>query len=469
MAFALPDTTEAASFNEIRKLQASDAEDADQFGFSVAVSEDTALVGANHETTGGSSEGAVYVFQRDAGGAENWGEVKKLAASDANPFDNFGFSVAADGDTVIVGALFDGGSSSCCHFGAAYVFQRDEGGADNWGELKKLAASDAEEEDHFGWSVAVSGDTVVVGAASEDAGGRGAGAVYVFYRDRGGADNWGEVAKLTASDSQAKDQFGVAVGVSGQTAIVGAWREDAGGSDSGAAYVFQRDEGGADNWGEVEKVTASDAQEGDQFGFDVAVSGQTAVVGASHEDAGGSDAGAAYVFQRDEGGPDNWGEVEKLTASNAETRAYFGESVALSSDALLVGAWSENLEGNSVGAAYVFQRDLGGVDSWGEAGRHISPAGGRFGSSVAIRGDTAIVGAYSEGDLSFRVGAAYVFDLFKPTPVGGLSLDPDLRSLPLETTGSDRSLWSVAAGIVTAVCLVAVGGAAWYARRRASR
>ena len=127
-----------------------------------------------------------------------------------------------------------------------------------------------------------------------------------------------EVKKLLASDGASGDQFGRSVAINGGTAVVGANREDAGGSNAGAAYIFQRDEGGVGNWGEVAKLLASDAQASDEFGFSVAVSGDTAVVGASDEDAGGGDAGAAYVFQRDEGGADNWGEETPRLAARKQ-------------------------------------------------------------------------------------------------------------------------------------------------------
>ncbi|MCH8920375.1 MAG: FG-GAP repeat protein, partial [Chloroflexi bacterium] len=185
-------------------------------------------------------------------------EVLKLTASDAQASVEFGFSVAVDGDTAVVGAFREsaGGSNA----GAAYVFGRNEGGADNWGEVKKLTASDAQGADLFGWSVAVDGDTAVVGAHLEDAGGNAAGAAYVFGRNEGGADNWGEVAKLTASDAQGNDRFGWSVAVDGDTAVVGAYLEDTAANNAGAVYVFGRNESGADNWGEVAKLTASDAQ-----------------------------------------------------------------------------------------------------------------------------------------------------------------------------------------------------------------
>src|SRR3990172_5247287 len=165
-------------------------------------------------------------------------------------------------------------------------------------QVKKLTASDAEAGDAFSFfSVAVSGDTAVVGAPFEDAGGEDAGAAYVFERNQGGANNWGEVKKLIASDAQLLDRFGFSVAVSGDTAVVGAYEEDAMAGNAGAAYVFERNQGGAGNWGEVKKLIASDAQADDRFGSS-AVSGDTAVVGALFEDAGGDNAGAAYLFER---------------------------------------------------------------------------------------------------------------------------------------------------------------------------
>ncbi len=295
LALGVPYGAVAQPVTEVKKLTASDAEGADEFGNSAALSGDIAVVGAYYEDAGGTNAGAAYVFQRNAGGADNWGEVKKLTASDAEGADEFGNSVALSGDIAVVGALFedDWGDRA----GAAYVFQRNAGGADNWGEVKKLTASDAEAVDHFGASVALSGDIAVVGAHTEDTGGSDAGAAYVFQRNAGGADNWGEVKKLTASDAEAEDLFGASAAVSGDIAVVGAVTEDTGGNNAGAAYVFQRDAGGADNWGEVKKLTASDADEYEWFGASVAVSGDIAVVGAELEDAGGSsDRGAAYVF-----------------------------------------------------------------------------------------------------------------------------------------------------------------------------
>ena len=458
LALALPGGASAASFSEVKKLTASDAQAGDQFGFAVAMSGDTAIVGAYLEDAGGSTAGAAYIFERDQGGPNNWGEVKKLFASDAQAGDWFGVSVAIDGDIAIVGARQEDAGGSFA--GAAYVFERDQGGPGNWGEVTKLTASDAQTNDVFGVSVAVSGDTIIVGAGPR-------GAAYIFERDQGGPNNWGEVKKLTASDAQAFDGFGHSVAVSGDTAVVGARGEDAAGSDAGAAYVFERDAGGADNWGEVTKLTASDAEAGDHFGENVAVSSNTAVVGAWAEDAGGGSAGAAYVFERDQGGPNNWGEVTKLTASDAEASDAFGFSVAVNGDVAVVGARGEDEAGSNAGAAYVFQRDQGGPNNWGEVKKLAASdieAADLFGYSVAVSGDTVVASAVQEATGGSNAGAAYVFQ--QPQPVGGLVVDlgegPQPAAQP--SGGSAGRLAGTVAGI--AALSVTLTGAAWYARRR---
>ncbi len=481
-ALALPGTTEATSFNEMKKLLAFGAQTGDFFGWSVAVSGDTAVVGAWGEEAGGSNAGAAFVYQRNAGGVDNWGEVKKLTASDAQSGDNFGVSVAISGDTVVVGA--ENEDAGATDAGAAYVFQRNAGGADNWGEVKKLIASDAQFLDQFGDSVAVSGDTTVVGAGNESARGSFAGAAYVFHRNQDGADNWGQVKKLTASDAQSGDFFGDSVAISGDTIVAGA---TSGFSNAGGAYIFQRNQGGVNNWGQVKKLAASDAEAGDHLGFGVAVDGGTAVVGAFGEDTGGTSAGAAYVFQRNKGGADNWGQAAKLTASDAAAGDQFGSEVTINGDNAVVGATSEGSGGAYAGAAYVFQRNAGGVDNWGEAKKLTASdaaAGDFFGKGVAVRGDTALVGAWRESAGGSAAGAVYVFDLLRPKPtpsftptatttptptvpppVGGISLDTDLKSLPLETANPGSSPWGIAVGIVAVASLFALGGAAWYAGR----
>ncbi|NNE68566.1 MAG: hypothetical protein HKN33_18520, partial [Pyrinomonadaceae bacterium] len=174
-------------------------------------------------------------------------------------------------------------------------------------QTKKLTASDAALGDGFGWSVAISGDTAIVGAYANDDGGSDSGSAYIFERNQGGANNWGEVRKLTASDAAAGDNFGYSVAISVDTVIVGAFGNDDGGIDSGSAYIFEQNQGGANNWGEVRKLTASDGAAFDRFGWSVGISGDTAIVGAYGNDDGGNDSGSAYIFERNQGGANNWG------------------------------------------------------------------------------------------------------------------------------------------------------------------
>jgi hypothetical protein len=189
----------------------------------------------------------------------------------------------------------------------------------------------------------------VIGAAYDDhAGGTGAGSAYVFVRS---GTSWTEQAKLTASDAAASDSFGYSVSVSDDTAVVGAHHDDhEGGTDAGSAYAFWRS---ARGWTEQAKLTASDAAGSDFFGWSVGLSGDTAVVGAHVDNhAGSSDAGSAYVFARNGAG---WTEQTKLTASDADDLDYFGISVALSGDTTVVGTRGDDHQGGfDAGSAYVF-------------------------------------------------------------------------------------------------------------------
>jgi hypothetical protein len=395
---------------QVAKLTADDGGIQDYLGYAVAISGDTAILGAPLDDDGEYDSGSAYVFGRNQDGADGWGQVQKLTASDAAADDNFGWSVAISGDTVVVGAYGDddGGDDS----GSAYVFERNQGGADNWGQVQKLTASDAAADDYFGWSVAISGDTVVVGAYGDDDGGGGSGSAYVFERNQGGADNWGQVQKLTASDAAANDVFGRSVAISGDTVVVGAPFDGDGGLLSGSAYVFERNYDPsspgtplADNWGQVQKLTASDAALKDMFGQSVAVSGDTVVVGAYGDDGY---TGSAYVFGRNQDGADGWGQVQKLTVSDAAADDHFGRSVAVSGDTAVVGAPFDD----DSGSAYVFERNQGGVDNWGQVQKLTASdaaADDNFGWSVVISEDTVVVGAYGDDDGGDASGAAYVF------------------------------------------------------------
>ena len=412
-------TTVDQWISEVKKLLASDAQASDIFGSSVAISGDYAVVGAPNENAGGSYAGAAYIFHRDPT-TDSWDGGTKITASDAQAWDWFGRSVAISGDYAIVGAYGEdaGGTDA----GAAYIFHRT--GTNTWDSGTKITSSDLQAYDSFGWSVAISGDYAIVGANAED-GGSGdpinvAGAAYIFLRT-GGINSWDSGTKIVASDAQANDQFGYSVAISGDYAIVGARYEDGSIGDPsspadgpGAAYIYRRT--GTTTWDSGKKITASDTQVNDQFGVSVAISGDYTVVGAYAEDTGGSYAGAAYIFLRT--GTNTWDGGTKITASDAQVNDWFGFSVAISGDYAVVGAYSEDGgSGNPIsdaGAAYIFSRT--GTNSW-DSGTKITAsdaqAGDAFGRSVGISGNYAVVGAYSEdggsGDPINGAGAAYIF------------------------------------------------------------
>ena len=362
------------------------------FGDSVAISGDTAIVGSpTFSSAGLRSEGAAWVFMRSGG---SWALQARLVASDAAAGDEFGYSVAISGDTAIIGAPFSGFPGSPAK---AYVFVRSGG---SWAQqgAALTAGNDATAGDLFGFSVAISGDTAVVGApfhhVSADL--PKTGAAYVFVRSGG---SWAPEDTLEAFDAAAGDQFGYSVAISNDMLsphiVVGAPFRD----DVGAAYTFVRrafdlPPGGGD-WIPQDRLTASDAAAGDQFGFSVAISGDTAIVGALFHD---SDAGAAYAFTVGKYG--DWTQQAEFASSAGTGDRRFGASVAISGDTAIVGA--------RFGAAYVFVRSGG---SWALQGdRIVGAVDEGFGYSVAISGDTAIVGA-PELDAPGRssTGAAYVF------------------------------------------------------------
>ncbi len=420
---------------QVAKLTADDAEAEDYFGWSVSLDGDTAVVGAWRDDEAGADSGSAYVFERDHGGPGYWSQLAKIKADDAAAGDSFGHSVSLSGDIAIVGAYSsdDTGSDS----GSAYVFERDQGGSDNWGQVAKIKADDAATGDQYGYrSVSVSGDTAVVGAWRDDDAGIDSGSAYVFERDHGGPRNWGQVAKINAEDAAAEDFFGNSVCISGDTGIVGAPGDDDGGHWTGSAYVFERDHGGAGNWGQVTKINAEDATAFDNFGVSVALSGDTAIVGAHGDDDAGGESGSAYVFERDQGGPGNWGQVAKIKADDAAAEDWFGWSIALSGDIAVVGAYLDDDAGNASGSAYVFERDQGGPGNWGQVTKinaGDAAAEDRFSSSVSVSGNTAIVGAHYDSDAGPKSGSAYVFRSAGPR----LAVPPAIAAAESEAVGVD--------------------------------
>ena len=389
---------------QIARLLDPDQADNANFGGSIALGGDTLIVGS--ASTKGGNSGAAYVFERNKGGADNWGLVKQLLPSTPGADDRFGSPIAIDGDTLVIGA--NGVKLGGNERGAAYVFERNKGGPNNWGQVKMLTAYDQADFDNFG-IVAISGDTIVVGAPRKTVVSEANGVVYIFERNQGGPDNWGFVKKLLDPNMAAYNQFGFGLAIDGDTIVAGAGLEDGGGTNRGASYIFERNSGGPNNWGNVKTLTAAQPEDFSGFGGHADIDGDTLIIGAFLEDAGGQDYGAAYIFERNKGGVDNWGQVQKLTASDSQERDWFGSPVTVHGDNIAVGAYMKDGLESHCGAAYVFSRDQGGANNWGQVQKLVSTIPeeyGAFGVSTDFNGDTIVVGASREDS---RRGAAYVY------------------------------------------------------------
>jgi len=384
---AVEDTSTSESegvTEEVSKLVAPDGEPTDRFGAAVAVQGDTAVVGASRDDDDGRSEAgtaSVYVA-----GSDSWTRQAKLTPDDPIEQEFFGAAVAIDGDTVLVGS--EGTVAD-----RAYVFERSEA---SWTQRETLAPPSETGAAGFGLTVALDGDRALVGAPVS---GENSGTVHVFRRSGG---SWGHRATLAASDGTAGDRFGDAVALDGDRALVGAWKSETNaGAQAGSAYIFARTDAG---WEQREKLTASDAGSYDNFGRDVAVDGDRALVGAP--DIG------VYAFQRTE---ESWTERSKLRADDADDGDSFGTSVAIGDTRALVGAAKDtDPNGDRAGSAYVYAL---GDSNWSTEGKLVAPDDiaeddDLFGQAVSLDGSTALVGALfddqSNGD---DAGSAYAFTL----------------------------------------------------------
>jgi hypothetical protein len=313
------------------KLTASDGAERDEFGFSVGISGTIAIVGAYRDDDNGVDSGSAYLF--DFSNRHKIIETK-LTPSDGSPGHGFGEAVAVSGTTAIVGVPgIVGGLTS------AYLY--DFSDPNNIIETKLNASGG----NSFGTAVAISGNPAIVGAPAARVNGISTGSAYLF--DFSDPDNIIET-RLTASDGAVTDRFGESVAISDTIAIVGAYRDDDNGVDSGSAYLF--DFSDPDNIIET-KLTASDGESNDGFGLSVGIADTIAIVGAYRDDDNGVDSGSAYLF--DFSDPDNIIET-KLTASDSERDDEFGQSVAISGTVALVGAYADDDNGSSSGSAYVF-------------------------------------------------------------------------------------------------------------------
>jgi hypothetical protein len=442
------------TYTEIFKGAAFDRASDDRLGYSVDISGNYAIIGAYGDDFGplNPNMGSAYIFEKT--GIDDWTFVQKISSSDQGDYDRFGWSVAIDGNYAVVGAYAEdqdaAGINTLSRAGSAYIFERDEEGV--WSEVQKIVASDRDTSDEFGVTVDISGETIIVGAHYEghdELGGSfifKSGSVYVF--DKGVDGIWTESQKIVAWDRQPDsgggdetldvwhyqdidygDLFGCSIALSGDFMIVGANNGDydpsgfGGMVQAGAAYIFHRVDG---VWEDDQKVCATIRQGWDRYGYSVDIDSNVAVVGAKAEDESEFEAaflhnaGSAYIYTRNIDG--NWLTTQKIDASDRGVGDHFGIDVAISGDIMVIGAESNNFdedsdfELNNAGAAYIFQKLDDGT--WNEIQK--IDASDRiledwFGNAIAISGHTILVGAWQQDfnemalDSIEDAGAAYFF------------------------------------------------------------
>ena len=440
------------------KLVANDGDAFDWFGSSVAINGDLAVVGAIREDGKGinSDSGAVYVFRKSGG---SWKQEAKVIGRDTRAGHNFGHAVKTNGEIVAVGVpkggSAGGGAVYFFHLqdndirnvwrqdgaaltvrsgknfgqslslenrtiivgspqdnddewakqvergatGAAYIFRERVG---QWDRIAKLLPHDVMEDDGFGYAVAMSGNTVVVGSISHSAGGALSGAAYV-YAQKGG--KWIKQAKLIDTVSSSENEFGYAVAITDDMAVVGSRQDDRRGINAGSVYVYasQTDDKGESRWDKQSILTANDPAIGAQFGHAFAVDEDTIIVGAHSMDDFGIDSGAAYLFVRTS---NVWNQQAKITGKDLTTGDLFGYSVALDGDLAIVGAHGTN---QGAGAAFVFARENAIWTQQAKLEVNDPTLGDAFGYSVAIHQQTIIIGAPKNDVAGTDAGTAYVF------------------------------------------------------------
>lgn len=385
----------ALTLTEEARIMATDATGGDQLGSAVSISGDTIVSTA----AGAAPSGTGYVFVRSGG---VWTQQSHLDPLDPELGSYYGLSTTVYGDTAVIGSpLTDIGA--VMDAGALYVFVRSGG---VWTQQQRIHASDPMSLQSYGYSMDLEGDTLVAGSRwNNHSGLTNAGAAYVYTRT---GTTWTEQQKIIASDAENYDTFGYAVAVSGDTLVVGAWRVDLAGGigDAGAAYVYVRSAG---HWTEQQKLTASDAMIGDSLGQSVDIEGDTIIVGAPGVDRGAEmDVGAVYVFTRT---GTAWSQQAKLQSTLGAAGDLTGTSCAMHNNIVVAGAPEATVATHArAGAGYVFARS---GTTWADQGR-IAPVtsetDGNYGFTAALDGTTAVFGAPAE-NLTESPGYLHVVTL----------------------------------------------------------
>jgi hypothetical protein len=388
------------------------ATDGDQLGRSVAIGTEYLVVGAPMDTvSGNASAGSVHLYQRNPAAASGWSYVKMLFADVITIGAQFGSSLDIRGDIIAVGAPGWDGK------GAVHIFQRNQGGANNWGHIRQISPAALAAGDEFGSALALGDDLLAVGAPSRNApAANDAGRVFVFGRNTGGNLQWGALGDFGKAVPVAFDYFGTSVDVSNDRILVGAPLSDERGSASGAAYIYSRPTG-SNLWSLLATWSPVDNVANNRLGGSVAFDGIHGVAGAIGESTHAAESGAAWIFRDLGGDATNWLNVTKLTVGDTESPAIhanlrFGSAVAIKGDQVAIGARNyDEAALTNIGAVYLFGENHGLVRGWGLMKKlvaHGVTSGALMGSSVAMTRDFIIAGA-PEADQGAQIDAGYFF------------------------------------------------------------
>ncbi|MHC4846223.1 MAG: FG-GAP repeat protein [Planctomycetota bacterium] len=389
---ALPAALQAQSWGVVeQKVTAADGAAGDIYGAAVAIDGDLAIVCNEWDDPNGTDSGSVYAYSWNG---TNWQFDQKFSPADNQPGDNFGRAVVIQGDLAVVGTHWDDdlGSNS----GSAYVYRHN---GSQWVEQQKLLASDGQAGDQFGDTISVDGDWLAIGSWQEDQGGANAGAVYMF-RSNGSA--WVPTQKLIAPDAAANDQFARYISLSGDKVLVGAWKDDAPSFDSGSAYVFRYN--GAE-WTFEQKLVAPDGASGDYFGWGCALRDDVAVVGAYRDDDLGTDSGATYVYRFN---GSSWVFNQKLLPSDGVAYDWFGYTTVLTGNRLVIASMVAPV-GTGSGHAYVFKDNGSQFVQQARLDPSDGADQDKFGFHLAASGGLILVGAWRDDDHGSDSGSAYFY------------------------------------------------------------
>lgn len=380
---------DGVSWTQTSKLIPDDGEAYDYFGRAVSLIENRAIIGSPGDDTSDIDTGSVYIFEFDN---TNWSQTSKITAVDRGPYNNFGTSVSLSDDKVLIGAT--GNQINNIKSGAAYIYEFN---GSNWNFVTKLFSNNLSYNGEFGSSVSYSNGRAIVGAKgfNTNTNTYNQGAVFLFEFN---GTHWYQKQMLIANDMGSYDQFGAAVDISGDRIFIGAPRKDDIAYNSGVGYMFEYD---GNQWIQSQQLSPDADPSGNNFGYSVSVYGTRLLVGMPRDSDNGNESGSAYIYELVD---NNWSLMGKILPQDGTNGDLFGSSVSLQSDRAIIGAYG------NMGSAYIFDLNAGEWIQSAKLQANDAAIDDFFGYSVSLSGQRALIGAYGDDDSGLNSGSVYVFD-----------------------------------------------------------